>query len=130
MVSTLGSEQLPSAARLLEREVTIVGDVKSNSVVVTASPRYVERVRAIIEELDVDPPQVLIQVLLAEVSLGDDERLGLEFTRFSVGSTDVAGGFDLPRVPFGSDAPKIPGLMGLAPALFASGLGVQNIAVG
>ena len=130
VVSTLGSEQLPSAARLLEREVTIVGDVKSNSVVVTASPRYVERVRAIIEELDVDPPQVLIQVLLAEVSLGDDERLGLEFTRFSVGSTDVAGGFDLPRAPFGSDAPKIPGLMGLAPALFASGLGVPNIAVG
>ncbi len=86
VVSTLGSDQLPSAARLLEREVTIVGDVKSNSVVVTASPRYVDRVRAIIEELDVDPPQVLIQVLLAEVSLGDDERLGLEFTRFSVGT--------------------------------------------
>ncbi len=130
VVSTLGSDQLPSAARLLEREVTIVGDVKSNSVVVTASPRYVDRVRSIIEELDIDPPQVLIQVLLAEVSLGDDERLGLEFTRFNVGDVNVAGGFDLPRVPFDKNAPVVPGLMGLAPALFASGLGVPNIAVG
>ena len=124
VVQTLGSDQLPSAARLLEREVTIVGDGKTNSLVVTASPRYAERVRSIIEDLDVDPPQVLIQVLLAEVTLDSSERIGLEFTRFRAGSVNVAGGFDAPR-PGGS----IPILSGLAPALFSS-VGVPNIAVG
>lgn len=131
VVQTLGSDELPSAARLLEREVTIVGDVKSNSVVVTASPRYADRVRDIIKELDIDPPQVLIQVLLAEVELSNDERLGLEFTRFTAGNVDVAGGFGLPRTPFDrSSGVSVPGLAGLAPALFANGIGVPNIAVG
>ena len=61
--------QEDAASRLLEREVTIVGDEKSNTVLVSASPRYMDRVRQMILELDVDPPQVLIQVLLAEISL-------------------------------------------------------------
>ena len=131
VVETLGTDELPSAARLLEREVTIVGDGKSNSVVVTASPRYAERVKEIIRELDVDPPQVLIQVLLAEVALSDTEDLGLEFTRFSAGSVNVAGGFGLARAPFAqNNGIVIPGLSGLAPALFSSGIGVPNIAVG
>jgi len=131
VVETLGTDELPSAARLLEREVTIVGDGKSNSVVVTASPRYAERVKEIIRELDVDPPQVLIQVLLAEVALADTEDLGLEFTRFSAGSVNVAGGFGLARAPFDQNSGiVIPGLSGLAPALFSSGIGVPNIAVG
>lgn len=77
LVQTLNSDQLPSAARLLEREVTIVGDAKSNSVLVNASPRYMEQVESIIKELDVDPPQVLIQVMLAEITLDNNSDFGL-----------------------------------------------------
>ena len=77
LVDTLSSDQLPSAARLLEREVTIVGDAKSNSVLVNASPRYMEQVETIIQELDIDPPQVLIQVMLAEITLDTDDDYGL-----------------------------------------------------
>lgn len=77
LVETLNSDQLPSAARLLEREVTIVGDAKSNSVLVNASPRYMEQVESIIKELDIDPPQVLIQVILAEITLNENSDYGL-----------------------------------------------------
>ena len=77
LVQTLSSDQLPSATRLLEREVTIVGDAKSNAVLVNASPRYMEQVESIIKELDVDPPQVMIQVMLAEIVLDDDSDFGL-----------------------------------------------------
>lgn len=77
LIETLGSDQLPSASRLLERQVTIVGDEKSNSVLVNASPRYREKVMDIIRELDIDPPQVLIQVLLAEITLDDDDESGI-----------------------------------------------------
>src|SRR5690606_31631752 len=55
LIETLGSEQLPSAARLLEREVTIVGDSQTNTVLITASPRYMEAVERMVRELDVDP---------------------------------------------------------------------------
>jgi type II secretion system protein D len=108
LVETLNSDQLPSAARLLEREVTIVGDAKSNAVLVNASPRYMEQVESIIKELDVDPPQVLIQVMLAEITLEDDSDFGVTLNekvgvlplrtsgsvRYS--STDVIGAFSQP----------------------------------
>ncbi|MHC4990412.1 MAG: secretin N-terminal domain-containing protein, partial [Planctomycetota bacterium] len=111
LISTLGVDQIGSAARLLEREVTIVDDVQTNSVLVSTSPRYEEQIRQIIEELDIDPPQVLIQVLLAEVRLDDafDWGVDLEF-EFDVGSSTVTGGY------------------GLASA-FVSGMGVPNIGI-
>jgi general secretion pathway protein D len=77
LIETLGSDQLPSASRLLERAVTIVGEEKSNSVLVNASPRYREKVMEMITELDIDPPQVMIQVLLAEITLDNGDQWGL-----------------------------------------------------
>jgi type II secretory pathway component GspD/PulD (secretin) len=92
ILQTLSADELPSASKLLEREVTVVGDSKSNTVLVNASPRYMEKVQDIIKELDVDPPQVLIQVLLAEVSLDRTESLGAEFGRATIGEFGVAAG--------------------------------------
>ncbi len=111
LIETLSTDQLPSAARLLEREVTIVGDEKSNTVLVNASPRYMEQVKLMIEELDIDPPQVLIQVLLAEITLDSSDEWGVDFNfAKEVGATVVTGGY------------------GLASA-FVTGMGVPNIAV-
>ncbi len=129
VLSTLGADQRPSAQKLLEQEVTIVGDEKSNSVLVNASPRYMDKVRSVIQELDVDPPQVLIQVLLAEITLDTAEELGLQFTRFGIGDVDIAGGYGLARTNFSSGAAQVPGLGGLAPALFGAAT-VPNIAIG
>ena len=94
LLSTLSPGQLGSASRLLEREVTIVGDEKSNTVLVSASPRYMDRVRQMILELDVDPPQVLIQVLLAEISLTGALEWGVDarFQSNSQGSQNVIFG--------------------------------------
>ena len=94
LLSTLSPDQLGSASRLLEREVTIVGDEKSNTVLVSASPRYMDRVRQMIFELDVDPPQVLIQVLLAEISLTGALEWGVDarFQSNSQGSQNVIFG--------------------------------------
>ncbi|MFM7259517.1 MAG: secretin N-terminal domain-containing protein, partial [bacterium] len=123
ILQTLSAEELPSASRLLEGEVTVVGDQKSNTVLVTASPRYLEKVKAIIEELDVDPPQVLIQVLLAEVSLDSTESLGVEFGRGTVGDVGVAAGMgNLPGIGSRSGTQ----LLG---SLFTNS-GTPNVAIG
>ncbi|MCH7573057.1 MAG: hypothetical protein IH891_09110, partial [Planctomycetes bacterium] len=111
LISTLSVDQIGSAARLLEREVTIVGDEKSNTVLVSASPRYMDQVRGIIQELDVDPPQVLIQVLMAEVTLDTAEDIGVDFEAVArLGNATISGGF------------------GLASSL-VTGLGVPNLSI-
>ena len=104
LIETIGVDQLGSAARLLEREVTIRGDDKSNSVLVSASPRYMERIKGLIQELDVDPPQVLIQVLLAEVSLDGGVDWGVE-SEINIGNWDflsfAPGATGLPALTLG-----------------------------
>ncbi|MHC4947838.1 MAG: secretin N-terminal domain-containing protein, partial [Planctomycetota bacterium] len=112
LVETLSLDQLGSASRLLEREVTIVGDEKSNTVLVSASPRYIEHVRRLIIELDVDPPQVLIQVLLAEVTLDDAYNWGVDLDfDFGAGSADVAGGYRLTTGAFSGVSSAIGGVI-------------------
>ncbi|UCD76487.1 MAG: hypothetical protein JSV91_06095 [Phycisphaerales bacterium] len=96
LISTLSAEEIGSRARLLEREITIQGDIKSNTVLVSASPRYMERVKDMIRQLDIDPPQVLIQVMLAEVTIdtGDDWGVDMEL-RADMDGTDITAGFGL-----------------------------------
>jgi type II secretion system protein D len=96
LLETLSPNQLGSAARLLEREVTIVGDQKSNTVLVSASPRYINHVTKLIQELDIDPPQVLIQVLLAEVTLDNILDWGVDMSlNIDVGDNVLKAGFGL-----------------------------------
>ncbi|MHC4219476.1 MAG: secretin N-terminal domain-containing protein, partial [Planctomycetota bacterium] len=114
LVSTLSPDQIGAAARLLEREVTIVGDEKSNTVLVSASPRYLDRVREMINELDVDPPQVLIQVLLAEITIDTGLEWGFD-TRFEAG-------------PYGGDNLFLRGASSLASA-FLPTLGIPSFSV-
>jgi type II secretion system protein D len=114
LLGTLSPDQLGSAARLLEREVTIVGDEKSNTVLVSASPRYMDRVRQMVNELDIDPPQVLIQVMLAEVTLDSTLEWGVD-TRYDLG-------------PYGGDDLLVRGASTLASA-FLPGLGIPTFSV-
>jgi type II secretion system protein D len=62
----------------LEKEVVVVPEPVSNKLVLSATPRYFEEIEALIEKLDEQPPQVMIQVLIAEVTLGNAEEFGVE----------------------------------------------------
>ena len=62
----------------IEREVVVVPEVVSNSLIISSTPRYFEDIEEIVKELDEQPPMVLIQVLIAEVDLGYEEEVGVE----------------------------------------------------
>ncbi|MCG3124989.1 MAG: hypothetical protein GIKADHBN_03499 [Phycisphaerales bacterium] len=109
--ATLGPNNIGSVTRLLEQEVTVVGDEKSNRLVISTSPRYIERVMQIVEELDSSPPQVMIQVLLAEVTIDSEKTWG---ANLSIG-------------PFGGDDYRVSTLG--AGAGVATALGVPNLSV-
>ena len=62
----------------IEREVVVVPEPVGNRLIVSATPRYFEEIEKLIEQLDEPPPQVVIQVLIAEVSLENIDEFGVE----------------------------------------------------
>ncbi|HZY87339.1 MAG TPA: secretin N-terminal domain-containing protein, partial [Gemmataceae bacterium] len=70
-------QQLTAYQDLL-REVIVVPEPITNKLLISASPRYFEEVLTLIHELDAELPQVVIQVLIAEVDLTTNEEFGVE----------------------------------------------------
>ena len=62
----------------IEREVIIVPELATNSLIVSATPRFYNEVIKVIKDLDERPPMVLIQVMIAEVRLNDTDEFGVE----------------------------------------------------
>jgi type II secretion system protein D len=62
----------------IESEVIVIPEHISNSLIVSATPRYYDEILDLIKEIDKSPPQVVIQVLIGEVTLGDTNELGAE----------------------------------------------------
>jgi type II secretion system protein D len=89
----LGAEAVGTAQRMLEREVAIVAEPVSNTLLLSANPRYFEQIIDLVTRLDQPQPQVLIQVLLAEVTLDDSTDLGIEWSyRFRWNGDDYGVG--------------------------------------
>ena len=62
----------------IESEVVVVPEVVSNSLIVSATPRFFSDIMELVEKLDAEPPQVVIQVLIAQVSLSNQDEFGIE----------------------------------------------------
>jgi type II secretion system protein D len=62
----------------IEREVVVVPEPVSNSLIVSATPRFFDEIKKIVEELDQRPPMVMIQVLIGEVGLNNTDEFGVE----------------------------------------------------
>ncbi len=56
---------------------TIVPDVASNALIVTDIPENIEKIKKIVSQIDVKPKQVLLESIIAEVTLDDNNKLGI-----------------------------------------------------
>ena len=81
----LSKRQIESAApgatspfQDIEREVVVVPEPIANKLILSATPRYFQEINDLIQRLDEQPPQVMIQVLIAEVALNDTDEFGVE----------------------------------------------------
>ena len=61
-------------------QVYVVADEDTNSLLVRTATKYVQRIRTILGDLDRPVPQVLIKVLIAEVTHDGELDLGMEFS--------------------------------------------------
>jgi type II secretion system protein D len=62
----------------LASEIIVVPDAITNSLLINATPEYHEEIFAMIQDLDAQPAQVMIQVMIAEVALNDTDEFGVE----------------------------------------------------
>jgi len=70
---------LISSVEQLEREVIVVAEPVSNSLLISATPRYFDEIQKLVKKLDEAPAQVTIQALLVEVTLDNTDEFGIEF---------------------------------------------------
>ena len=65
-----------------EGEINIVVDETNNALVIRAFARDYKSILETVKKLDLYPKQVLIEVLLAEITLDDTNKFGIEWARF------------------------------------------------
>lgn len=74
------SPGMAHAINELTGKVFVVADPDTNALLVTTASKYEKQVRLIIDDLDRAVPQVLIKVLIAEVTHDDGTDVGAEFS--------------------------------------------------
>ncbi len=62
----------------IDREVIVVAEEASNSLIISAAEEYYDQLVALVQQLDERPPMVMVQVLIAEVRLNDTDEFGME----------------------------------------------------
>jgi general secretion pathway protein D len=70
------------AAAVPEGEINIVVDEANNALVIRAFQRDYRAILETIKKLDIYPKQVLIEVMVAEITLDDTTQFGIEWARF------------------------------------------------
>jgi len=81
-----------------------VPDIRNNAVVVSATPEEYRQIESALRQLDVTPLQVLIEATIAEVTLTDELRYGLQWF-FHAGDSN----FTFSPLASGAVAPIFPG---------------------
>ncbi len=84
--------------------IQIVPDVRNNALVISATPEEYRQIEQALRQLDVTPLQVLIEATIAEVTLTDQLRYGLQWF-FHTGDSD----FTFSTLGNGAVAPLFPG---------------------
>jgi len=78
------------AAAIPEGEINIVVDEANNALVIRAFQRDYRAIVETIKKLDIYPKQVLIEVMLAEITLDDTTQFGIEWSRFLSSQPPIA----------------------------------------
>jgi len=117
-----------SPAAYFNREVIVVAEPISNSIIISATPEWFEEVKHVVQSLDRKPPMIKIDVMIAAVAMDDLYELGAEFgiqdsllfDRTYFGSTDGAG-YNFNNEQLGDTGPAAGNVLGQALSNFGLG---------
>ncbi|MCY4389941.1 MAG: type II secretion system secretin GspD [Desulfurellaceae bacterium] len=85
--SSIVIEPVEGEPPLFKEVVRIVADEISNSLIILATPRDYDKIREVLVRIDVVPRQVLIEAIIAEISLTGNLQFGIEYA-FATGGID------------------------------------------
>jgi general secretion pathway protein D len=110
---------------LVEGQVRFIADETTNAIIVTTFPRNWAEIEATIRQLDRMPRQVLIEVLVAEITLTDEFRFGVDWAlRTPIRAAQQSINPDTPTIT--SPSTSIPPAVALAlPAAGLTGFAFQ-----
>jgi general secretion pathway protein D len=91
----------------LSGQVYAVPDADTNSVLIMTASTNFERVKALLSEMDRAVQQVLIKVLIAEVTHSDNKDLGAEFSSLNLKNSRIFTDFGLASVATGGLVAKV-----------------------
>ena len=86
--------QAPSNISVQTEGMKMVVDERSNSLIFKTTGDAYRNLLPMIKRLDIMPKQIMLEVMIAEVSLTDEFKQGVEFALTNMGATTV-GGFNL-----------------------------------
>ena len=115
-------------AGTIEGEVMIDAYEDINAIIIKASPRAYLTMLETIKRLDIQPKQVLIEVLIAEVTLDDTTKFGLEWLTGGLLNSKAAilagnlGGSRLNTTDTGTDTEPGTGTISFTPVIGGGGL--------
>lgn len=98
-VNNAANTSTDQASNLFETPVRIFADGELNRLVIRTTPRTYASIKALLDRLDIVPAQVLLQVLVVEVTLDKSTEFGLELS----GMGSINGN----TVSFGSNYSKM-----------------------
>ncbi len=78
--------QIDKGSNLFANITRIFADGTLNRLVIRTTPRTYASIKALLDRLDVVPAQVLLQVLVVEVTLSESTQFGLEFSGHGTGN--------------------------------------------
>lgn len=70
--------------------VSVIPDPDANALVVTAPPAEMRSIRSVVSQLDIRRAQVLVQAVIAEISISKARQLGVDFAAFNPNNIAVA----------------------------------------
>jgi general secretion pathway protein D len=79
-----------------DKNSLIWADPSNNALIITAPPKIMRQIMAIIDKLDIRRPQVLVEAIIADVNVSKQAELGVNWAAFGTGSNVPAAAFVAP----------------------------------
>lgn len=85
-----GGKAKASTAGFSSGDVSVLADESTNALVITAPPKIMGSILGVVRKLDIRRAQVLVQAIIAEVSVDKSRSLGVDWAAFEDGKLAAA----------------------------------------
>jgi general secretion pathway protein D len=104
----------------VDASVTIWADVATNALIITAPPKLMRSLMAVIDKLDIRRAQVKVEAIIVEIDVNKSSNLGVQWVLYGQGNTTV------PAAVTNFPSSGSPGIVSLAAGALGAGSGATS----